>query len=240
MIEVKNLTKSFIYKGKRNYIFKDINFTVKKGESIGIMGGNGAGKSTLLKILGGIEYADSGSVNKTCSISWPFGVASGFQGSLTASENVKFVSKIYGYHSNTDIKEKIKIVRDFADIGNYFDRPYKTYSSGMRGRVSFGLSLAFKFDFYLLDEVTARGDLGFKKKCEKALEELKKFSSFIIVSHNLDFLKNNIDRAFILNKNKFTEFKDVSLAMEVYKKIYSKSNKTKNEVIQEQIRGINK
>ena len=240
MIEVKNLTKSFIYEDKRNYVFKDLSFTVKKGESIGIMGGNGAGKSTLLKILGGIEYADSGSVNKSCSISWPFGVASGFQGSLTASENIKFVSKIYGNHSNNEIKEKIEIVRDFADIGNYFDRPYKTYSAGMKGRVSFGLSLAFKFDIYLLDEVTARGDLGFKKKCEKALEELKKSSNFIIVSHNLNFLKNNIDKAFILNNNELKEFKDVSLAIKVYKQLYSKGNKTKNPVIQERIRGTNK
>ena len=167
MIEVKNLTKSFIYDdGKRNYIFKNLNFTIKKGVSIGLLGGNGAGKSTLIRILGGIEYADSGYINKTCSVSWPFGIASGFQGSLTASENVQFVSKIYGTHSYKEIKEKIDIVRDFADIGDYFDRPYKTYSSGMRGRVSFGLSLAFRFDVYLLDEVIATGDLGFREKCK--------------------------------------------------------------------------
>ena len=167
MIEVKNLTKSFSYDdGKRNFIFKDLNFNINKGESIGLLGGNGAGKSTLIRILGGIEYADSGSVIKNCSVSWPFARASGFQGSLTASENVKFVSKIYGTHSYREIKEKIEIVRDFADIGDYFDRPFKTYSSGMKGRVSFGLSLAFKFDVYLLDEVTATGDMGFREKCK--------------------------------------------------------------------------
>ena len=240
MIKVKNLTKSYVFNGKRNYIFKNLNFTVNDGESIGLLGRNGAGKSTLLRILGGIDSPDSGSIKKNCSISWPFGVASGFQGSLTASENVKFVSKIYGIHSNKDIKERIEIVREFADIGDYFDRPYKTYSSGMKGRVSFGLSLAFSFDVYLLDEVIAKGDLGFKQKCKKALEELKKNSSFIIVSHNLDFLEKNIDRAFILNENKFREFKDVPLAMKIYKQKYSKSNMTKNEVIQERIRGIDK
>ena len=110
MIEVKNLTKSFCYDdGKRNYIFKNLNFTINSGESIGLLGSNGAGKSTLLRILGGIEFADSGSVNKTCSVSWPFGVASGFQGSLTASENVNFVSKIYGTHSYKEIKNLVKV-----------------------------------------------------------------------------------------------------------------------------------
>ena len=225
MIEVKNLTKSFIYDdGRRNYIFKNLNFTIKDGESIGLMGGNGAGKSTLLRILGGIDIPDSGSVNKTCSISWPFGVASGFQGSLSASENVKFVSKVYGTHSNSEIKEKIEKVRDFAEIGDYFDRPYKTYSSGMKGRVSFGLSLAFKFDVYLLDEVIAKGDLGFQQKCIKALKELKKDSSFIIVSHNFDFLKRNIDKAYIIHNKKLNEYDDVNLAFEDIKKMMTEGN----------------
>ena len=225
MIEVKNLTKSFIYEGgKRNYIFKDLNFNIKKGESIGLLGGNGAGKSTLLRILGGIEYADSGYINKNCSVSWPFGFAQGFQGSLTASENVQFVSKIYGTHSYREIKEKIDIVRDFAEIGDYFDRPYKTYSSGMKGRVSFGLSLAFRFDVYLLDEVTATGDLGFREKCRITLEELRKSSSFIIVSHNYEFLKKNIDKAYTLHNQKLKEYCDVDLAFKDVKEILSRGN----------------
>ncbi len=223
MIEVKNLTKSFNYDdGKRNYIFKNLNFNINKGESIGLLGSNGAGKSTLLRILGGIEFADSGSVNKNCSISWPFGIASGFQGSLSASENVNFVSKIYGIHSYREIKEKIEIVRDFADIGEYFDRPYKTYSSGMRGRVSFGLSLAFRFDVYLLDEVIATGDLGFREKCQKALKELRKSSSFIIVSHNYSFLKKNIDKAYILSNKTLKEYDDVDIAFKAIKKMLLK------------------
>ena len=226
MIEVKNLTKSFSYDdGKRNFIFKDLNFNINKGESIGLLGGNGAGKSTLIRILGGIEYADSGSVIKNCSVSWPFARASGFQGSLTASENVKFVSKIYGTHSYREIKEKIEIVRDFADIGDYFDRPFKTYSSGMKGRVSFGLSLAFKFDVYLLDEVTATGDMGFREKCKNALEELRKTSSFIIVSHNYDFLRKNIDKVYILHNKKLNEYHDVEIAFKDIKKLLKKSNK---------------
>lgn len=238
MIEVKNLTKSFCHEdGKRNYIFENLNFTITRGESIGLLGSNGAGKSTLLRILGGIEFADSGYIKKTCSVSWPFGLASGFQGSLTASENINFVSKIYGIHSYRDIKEKIKIVRDFADIGDYFDRPYKTYSSGMRGRVSFGLSLAFRFDVYLLDEVIATGDLGFREKCKKALKELRKYSSFIIVSHNYDFLKKNIDKAYILRNKTLQKYDDVDLAFKDVKKILTKSNFIKKENIKKVIEG---
>ena len=241
MIEVKNLTKSFYFNdNKPNYIFQDLNFSIKPGESIGLLGGNGAGKSTLLRILGGIEYADSGTVIKNCSVSWPFGVASGFQGSLSASENVTFVSKIYGTHSSKEIKEKIEIVRDFADIGDYFDRPYKTYSSGMRGRVSFGLSLAFRFDVYLLDEVTATGDLGFREKCKKALNELRKYSSFIIVSHNYDFLKRNIDKAYILWNKTLKGYDDIDLAFKDVKKILIKDNSINNEKVKKEIGGNRK
>ena len=226
MIEVKNLTKSFYFNdNKPNYIFQDLNFSIKPGESIGVLGGNGAGKSTLLRILGGIEYADSGTVIKNCSVSWPFGVASGFQGSLSASENVTFVSKIYGTHSSKEIKEKIEIVRDFADIGDYFDRPYKTYSSGMRGRVSFGLSLAFRFDVYLLDEVIAKGDIGFKAKCKEAIKNLKKNSSFIIASHNFPFLKANIDKAYILYNKGIKEYYDIPLAHSISTEILTKKFK---------------
>ena len=241
MIEVKNLTKSFNYDdGKKNYIFKNLNFTIKHGESIGLLGSNGAGKSTLLRILGGIEYPDSGVVKKDCSVSWPFGFASGFQGSLSASENVKFVSKIYGTHSYKEIEEKIKIVRDFADIGDYFDRPYKTYSSGMKGRVSFGLSLAFRFDVYLLDEVTATGDLGFREKCKNALNELRKYSSFIIVSHNYDFLKRNIDKAFILSNKNLKEYYDIDLALKDVKKMFTKENLINSAIFKKELEEIKK
>lgn len=236
MIEVKNLTKSYSHNGKRKYVFKNLNFSIKDGESVCVLGGNGVGKSTLLRILGGIDFPDSGYINKNCSISWPFGVASGFQAGLTASENVKFVSKIFGTHSKKGIEEKIEIVRDFADIGDYFDRPYKTYSSGMKGRLSFGLSLAFKFDVYLLDEVLARGDIGFREKCKQAVKELKQFSSFIIVTHNYDFLKNNnIEKGFILHDQKMIEYDDVYLALKDCNKLLTKNNDSESDFSQENL-----
>ena len=165
MIKVNNLTKSFTHKGKKITIFKNISFEIKKGESVALLGRNGAGKSTLLRILGGIDHPDSGSVQRDCSISWPVGLVGGFQGSLSARENTIFVSKIYAGLNKESIRKKVKFVEDFAEIGEHFDRPFKTYSSGMRSRVTFGLSMAFDFDTYLIDEVTSAGDAGFKKKC---------------------------------------------------------------------------
>ena len=225
MIKVKNLTKSYLYNGKRSYIFKNLNFTIKDGESVGLLGGNGAGKSTLLRLIGGIDIPDSGTIEKNCKVSWPFGVAAGFQGSLSARENVIFVSKIYSSHSKKEIQKKVEIVRDFAEIGEYFDKPYKTYSSGMKNRVSFGLSLAFDFDVYLLDEVTAKGDVGFRSKCKKALNKLRKKSSFIIVSHNYDFLEKYSDKAYLMYNKNLKEYSNLQKALKDCTKLLTKKSK---------------
>ena len=146
MIRVKNLTKSYVHKGKRIIILDNISFNINKGESIALVGGNGSGKSTLLRILGGIDLPDSGEIEKECSVSWPVGFSAGFQGSLSAKDNVTFVSRIYSSNDREQIKEKVEFVRKFADIGDYFYLPYKSYSSGMRARVSFALSIAFEFE----------------------------------------------------------------------------------------------
>ena len=127
MIKVKNLTKSFIHNGKKINIFRNLSFEIKKGESIALLGKNGSGKSTLLKILGGIDQPDTGTIERGSSISWPVGLVGGFQGSLSARENTIFVSKIYSGLNKEIIKQKVKFVEEFADIGDYFDRPFKTY-----------------------------------------------------------------------------------------------------------------
>lgn len=130
-------------------------------KSIALIGHNGAGKSTLLKMIGGIDRPDSGKIITNKTISWPVGLAGGFQGSLTGRENVKFVARLYVKKEN--VNNIVDFVRDFSELGKYFDMPIKTYSSGMRARLGFGLSMAFKFDYYLVDEITAVGDAKFKK-----------------------------------------------------------------------------
>jgi capsular polysaccharide transport system ATP-binding protein len=214
MIKVSNLTKSFFYKGKKSTIFKNLSFNIQTGESIAILGANGAGKSTLLRILGGIDLPDSGSIETDRTISWPVGLVGGFQGSLTGRENVTFVSRIYTEKSR--VAEKVRYVEEFAELGVYFDRPFKTYSSGMRSRVTFGLSMAFNFDVYLIDEVTAAGDQRFREKSKRILMERKKDADFLMVDHNLWGLKLHCDRAFILEGGKIEEFSDLDEAVALH------------------------
>lgn len=214
MIEVKNLTKSFYYQGKKTTIFKDISFRIETGESVAILGANGAGKSTLLRILGGIDIADTGEIKTDSSISWPVGLVGGFQGSLTGRENVTFVSRIYS--EKRLIEEKVRYVEEFAELGVYFDRPFKTYSSGMRSRVTFGLSMAFDFDVYLIDEVTAAGDQRFREKSKQLLMQRKSDSDFLMVDHNLWGLKLHCDKAFLLDGGKLEVFEDVDHAIALH------------------------
>jgi capsular polysaccharide transport system ATP-binding protein len=214
MIKVNNLTKSFYYQGIKTTIFKDLSFNINTGESIAILGANGAGKSTLLRILGGIDLPDSGTIETDRTISWPVGLVGGFQGSLTGRENVTFVSRIYTEKRN--VPEKVRYVEEFAELGVYFDRPFKTYSSGMRSRVAFGLSMAFDFDVYLIDEVTAAGDQRFREKSKRVLMDRKNKSDFLMVDHNLWGLKLHCDRAFILDGGKIEEFSDLDEAVAVH------------------------
>jgi capsular polysaccharide transport system ATP-binding protein len=214
MIKVRNLTKTFSYQGKKSTILKDLSFTINTGESVAILGANGAGKSTLLRILGGIDLPDSGTIETDSTISWPVGLVGGFQGSLTGRENVRFVSRIYT--EKRYVEDKIRYVEEFAELGVYFDRPFKTYSSGMRSRVTFGLSMAFDFDVYLIDEVTAAGDQRFREKSKRLLIQRKETSDFLMVDHNLWGLRLHCDRAFILEGGKVEEFSDVDEAVAIH------------------------
>lgn len=196
MIKIENLTKSYRTPTGRHYVFKDLNLEIPSGKSVAFIGRNGAGKSTLLRMIGGIDRPDSGKIITNKTISWPVGLAGGFQGSLTGRENVKFVARLYA--KQEELKEKIEFVEEFAELGKYFDMPIKTYSSGMRSRLGFGLSMAFKFDYYIVDEVTAVGDARFKEKCAQLFKERHKESSFLMVSHSLNSLKEFCDVALFI------------------------------------------
>lgn len=216
MIELKGLTKSYATPKGRHYVFKDLNAILPENKSIALLGKNGAGKSTLLRILGGIDFADSGQVITKNSISWPVALSGGFQGSLTARQNVRFVARLY-VDTEEQVDYVVRFVEEFAEIGKYYDMPIKSYSSGMRTRISFGLSMAFNFDYYLLDEVGAVGDVSFRKKSQNFLNDLKESSNLIMVSHNLKDLTQNCDVAFLVRDGKAEYFEDVQEAVEVYK-----------------------
>ncbi len=205
MIKIENLTKSYRTPTGRHYVFKDLNIEIPSGKSVAFIGRNGAGKSTLLRMIGGIDRPDSGKIITNKTISWPVGLAGGFQGSLTGRENVKFVARLYA--KSNELHEKIAFVESFSELGKYFDMPIKTYSSGMRSRLGFGLSMAFKFDYYIVDEVTAVGDMRFKSKCLNVFNSKKEESCFIMVSHSLNSLKDYCDIAFVFSRrNKNSSF----------------------------------
>lgn len=215
MIVIKNITKSFMTPQGRHYLFKDLNLTIEDGQSVGLLGKNGAGKSTLLRIICGLDKPDSGEVITNSTISWPVGVAGGFQGSLTGRQNVTFVCRLYS--SGRYIDEKIRFVQEFADLGKYFDMPVKSYSSGMKARLTFGLSLAFDFDYYMLDEVSAVGDASFRKRSEEILKARRAQAGFLMVSHNLADIEKNCDVGIVLMNQRAQVFGDVKQAIEVYK-----------------------
>lgn len=208
MIVLENLTKSYPLTHGRHYVFKDLSFTFPENTSIGLLGPNGAGKSTLMRILGGVDAPDRGRVITDKSISWPVGLSGGFQGSLCARDNIKFVCRVYGY-SGEAMREKVAYVEEFAEIGEYFDQPMKNYSSGMRSRVAFGLSMAFDFDYYLIDEAGAVGDPAFKKKSQAVYDEKLKSSNVILVSHNMDEIRKLCQHVVIVRDGEAKVYADV-------------------------------
>ncbi|MFS7194304.1 ABC transporter ATP-binding protein [Rahnella inusitata] len=216
MIKIENLTKSYKTSKGRHYVFKNINIEIPSNKSVALIGRNGAGKSTLLRVIGGIDRPDQGKIITDHTISWPVGLSGGFQGSLTGRENVKFVARLFS--NREELSDKIEFVREFAELGKYFDMPIKTYSSGMKSRLGFGLSMAFKFDYYLVDEVTAVGDANFKKKCADIFKSRHAQSNFLMVSHSLNSLIEFCDVAIYISKDNGAKFfNSVEKAIETYK-----------------------
>lgn len=213
MIELKNVTKTYMTHAGEHVVLDRVDTIFPARVSVGVLGRNGAGKSTLLRILGGAEQPDSGQVVRHGRVSWPIGFAGGFHGSLTGEENCRFVARIYG----ADVDEVVEFARGFAEIGHYFNEPVRTYSSGMRARLAFGLSMALDFDTYLVDEVTAVGDRVFQEKCRRAFAERRERSSVIIVSHQLATIKEYCDRFALLRRGKLTMFDDIAEVERLYK-----------------------
>src|SRR5688572_18641700 len=186
MIELERLTKIYPTKSGTNVVLDAVDFKFPAKINVGVLGRNGAGKSTLLRLISGAEQPDDGFVHRRGEISWPIGFGSGFNGSLSGEENCRFVARIYG----VDVDDVVDFTREFAEIGDYFYEPIKNYSSGMKARVAFGLSMAIEFDVYLVDEVTAVGDWRFQEKARRAFAARSDRSSVIIVSHSISTVKS--------------------------------------------------
>lgn len=215
MIELRNVTKWYPSPLGRRYVFRGLDFRFPDDVSIGLIGRNGAGKSTLMRLLGGIDWPNHGSVHSDARISWPVGLAGSFQGSLSARDNARFVCRLYGATGEA-MREKVRFIEEFAEIGDYFDLPVKSYSSGMRSRVAFGLSMAFDFDYYLIDEVMATGDAQFKAKSKAVFQQKLQQSKLILVSHNMNDIRQYCDVVVLIENGAASVFEDVEMGINAY------------------------
>ena len=215
MFELRNVTKSYLTPKGRRYVFRNLSLSIPPGKNIGLIGRNGAGKSTLMRLLGAADIPDSGSVVTDKSISWPVGLAGGFQGSMTGRDNIKFVCRIYGAVGD-DMREKVRYVQDFAEIGDWIDEPIKTYSSGMRSRLAFGLSMAFDFDYYLIDEVMSVGDAHFKRKCADVFQQKLQQSKVVLVTHSMSEIEKLCDIVLLVRDGGIQIYEDVTEGIKVY------------------------
>ena len=221
MIKLDNLTKFYpLSNGDKHFVFREFTFTFPDDCSIGLIGRNGAGKSTLMRLLSGADIPNAGKVITDKKISWPVGLAGGFQHALSARDNVKFIARVYGYRGEA-LEEKVRYIEEFAEIGKYFDEPMNTYSSGMRSRIGFGLSMAFDFDYYLIDEAGAVGDAKFKQKSDAIYQEKLSNSKVIMVSHNMSEIEQWCDKVILVNCGTATVYDDVKEGIEMYKRICS-------------------
>jgi capsular polysaccharide transport system ATP-binding protein len=202
--------------GPGKWVLQGVNITIPRNVSVGLVGRNGAGKSTLLRLIGGTDQPTRGHVERHCRVSWPMGFGGGLQGSMTGRQNAKFVCRIHGCPEN-EIAERLLAIQDFAELGSYFDEPIKTYSSGMKSKLQFALSLAFDFDIYISDEVTSTGDAAFKKKASDAFKKLADHSSLIMVSHGDETLKQFCSAGILLSEGKAHWFDDINDALKAYK-----------------------
>jgi capsular polysaccharide transport system ATP-binding protein len=212
MLTVHHLTKRYPFQGTMRTVLDRVNLQVRPGEKVGILGRNGSGKSTLIRLIGGSETPDTGTVRRNMSVSWPLALGGGFQGSLTGMDNLRFICRIYG----ASIEDKIPYVQDFTELGRYLHEPMKTYSSGMRARLAFALSMVIEFDCYLIDEVMAVGDDRFRDRCQHELFEKRGNRAMLIVSHSANYIKKHCDSAAVLLRGQLHHFNSVDQGYAFY------------------------
>ena len=221
MIQVNDVYKRYrTDHGPGKWILQGVSITIPPKTNVGLIGRNGAGKSTLLRLIGGIDQPTRGSVLRNSRVSWPLGLAGGLQGSLSGRQNAKFVCRIHGH--DHDLAEKLEFIKGYSEIGESFEDPIKTYSSGMRARLTFAISLAFDFDVYLSDELTAVGDEAFRKKAQATFKELAKKSGLIMVTHSPGILKEFCQVGVWLHEGRAYWFDNVEEALKNYSESMAK------------------
>ncbi|MBU2956633.1 ABC transporter ATP-binding protein [Paracoccus sp. 1_MG-2023] len=212
MIRLQNLTKTYTLNGRSKVVADNITATFPTGVSVALLGRNGAGKSSLLRMISGAMLPTSGQILSTGTISWPVGFAGSFSAELTGEQNCRFVARVYGI----DTEEVLAFVEDFAELGDHFHLPLRSYSSGMRSRLAFGLSMAVPFDTYLVDEVSAVGDASFKAKSNHVFNHRLAQAGAVVVSHSMGMLRAVCTSGAVLENGKLFYFDDIDDAIAMH------------------------
>ncbi|MFD1328763.1 ABC transporter ATP-binding protein [Mycoplana ramosa] len=213
MIVFDNVSKIFKSpRGGRKVILENFSAAFRPGLNIGILGRNGAGKSTLMNLISGIDTPTSGRIYREGKISWPLGFKGGVHGRLTGAQNTRFIADIYGKDRN----EVLEFVKDFSELGAYLDMPVRTYSAGMRARLTFGICMAIDFEYYLIDEVIAVGDTNFKKKSKRVFDERRENATLLLVSHSSALLRAFCHVGGVMKDGNITFYDDIEEAIDVH------------------------
>jgi capsular polysaccharide transport system ATP-binding protein len=215
MIRLDDVRKTYHARSGPVEVLKGVDLSVVKGDKMGILGRNGAGKSTMIRLIGGIERQTSGTITRTMRISWPLAFTGAFQGMLTGIDNIRFICRIY----DKPYEEVIDFVEDFSQLGRFLREPVKIYSSGMRARLAFALSLMIDFDCYLIDEVVAVGDSRFQDRCQEELFVRRKDRAMILVSHDPHYMRDHCERACVLADGKLHHFDAIDNALQYHQQL---------------------
>ncbi|GAA3859332.1 ABC transporter ATP-binding protein [Celeribacter arenosi] len=209
MIHLQDLWKTYRYGRDRTVVAAGLNAVFPTGVTVGLLGRNGAGKSTLLKMIAGTIQPDSGDIHSTGTISWPIGFGGSFHPELTGAQNIRFIARTYG----VDTDELTDFVEDFAELGQSFHHPLRTYSSGMKSRLVFGTAMGIGFDTYLVDEVTAVGDEEFKRKSQAVFRERLSAASAVFVSHSNRMILDLCDAGAVIEGGHLYYYDDIKEAL---------------------------
>jgi capsular polysaccharide transport system ATP-binding protein len=212
MIELDRVTKTYPTRQGRRVVLDHVSLRVSKGQKIGILGRNGSGKSTLIRMISGAELPTSGRIRRSGSVSWPLAFGGAFQAYLTGLDNLRFICRIYG----VDFKRVMPFVESFTELGIYLREPVLHYSSGMRARLAFALSMAIEFDCFLIDEIISVGDSRFYEKCQHELFERRRDRALILVSHDANLIKTYCNDGYVLTAGRLTSHQSIETAYDFY------------------------
>lgn len=214
MIRLERVSKSFRVHGMTRHVLHEVSFLLPPGRDVALIGRNGAGKSTLLRLIGGTLRPDAGRITRHCDVSWPMGFAGSFHPALTGAQNTRFVARVYG----RDSRALEDYVQDFAELGPYYRLPVRTYSSGMKARLAFALSMGVNFDLYLVDEVIGVGDTAFRRKCVEAFRARMGRARVLMISHNPGTLREFCDCGLVIESGRLAFHKDLDAAIAAHER----------------------